>query len=198
MTINGAKTKTMRVGVNEGDDQPAITLKRDTLEDVEAFSYLGNEVGKTAGVDGEVGTRLKKAATTYQMWRRKVFRSKSFTKKTKVHVFRVMVMSVLLYGAETWAVTRQELKRLHAFQMKCLRDIIGVILWDQKRNEDILAETGEMPVEDQLKLKRLWPPAKDARPPSAATCTQMPPSGQKEEAWRNPSPLDRHCEQRPG
>ena len=48
-------------------------------------------MGKTAGVDGEVGTRLKKAATTYQMWRRKVFRSKSFTKKTKVHVFRVMV-----------------------------------------------------------------------------------------------------------
>ena len=39
--------------------------------------------------------------------------------------------------------------------MKCLRDIIGVTLWDQKRNEDILAETGEMPVEDQLKLKRL-------------------------------------------
>ena len=39
--------------------------------------------------------------------------------------------------------------------MKCLRDIIGVTLWDQKRNEDILAETGKMPVEDQLKLKRL-------------------------------------------
>ena len=44
MTINGAKTKTMRIGVNEGDDQPAITLKGgDTLVDVEAFSYLGSE-----------------------------------------------------------------------------------------------------------------------------------------------------------
>ena len=58
MTINGAKMKTMRIGVNEGDDQPAINLKGDTLEDVEAFSYLGSEVGKTAGVDGEVGTPL--------------------------------------------------------------------------------------------------------------------------------------------
>ena len=86
--------------MNEGDDQPAITLKGDTLEDVEAFSYPGSELGKTAGVDGEVGTRLKKAVTIYQMWRKKVSRSKSFTKKTKVHVFRVMVMSVL-YGAGT-------------------------------------------------------------------------------------------------
>ena len=100
---------------------------------MEAFSYPGSEVGKTAGVDGEVGTQLKNAATIYQMWRRKVSRSKSFTKKTKVHVFRVMVMSVLLYGAGTWEVTRQELKRLHAFQMKCLRDIIGVTLWDPEK-----------------------------------------------------------------
>ena len=100
-------------------------------------------------------TRLEKAATVYQMWRRKLFRSRSIAKRTKIHVFRVMVMSVLLYGAETWAITQQGLKRLHAFQMKCLRDIVGVTLWDQRRNEDILAETGELPMEDQLRLKRL-------------------------------------------
>ena len=63
--------------------------------------------------------------------------------------------SVLLYGAETWAVTRQDLRRLHAFQMRCLQDIVGVTLWDKRKNEDILAETEELPVEDQLKLRRL-------------------------------------------
>ena len=85
--------------------------------------------------------------------------------------------------------------------MKCLRDIIGVTLWDQRRSEDILAETGEMPVEDPAETEMtpvVWPPAKDARPPAAVTSTQMLPSGQEEEAWRNPSPLDRHCEQKPG
>ena len=75
------------------------------------------------------------------------------SKKTKALVFRVMVISVLLYGLETWAVTQQDLKRLHAFQMKCLRDIIGVTLWNKRRNEDILAEVGEIPVDDQVKLR---------------------------------------------
>ena len=56
-----------------------------------------------------MGTRLKKAATIYQMWRRKVSRSKSFTKKTKVHVFRVMVMSVLLYGAGSYQAGTQKI-----------------------------------------------------------------------------------------
>ena len=65
-------------------------------------------------------TRLEKASRVYQKWRKEVFRSRSINKKTKLHVFRVMVMSVLLYGVETWAVTKQELKKLHAYQMKCL------------------------------------------------------------------------------
>ena len=55
-----------------------------------------------------------------------------------MYVFKAMVRSVLLYGAETWAVTQQVLRWLHAFQMKCLRDIVGVTLRHKLRNEDIL------------------------------------------------------------
>ena len=42
------------------------------------------------------------------------------SKRAKLHVLRVMVMPVLLYKAETWAVTQQEPTKLHAFQIKCL------------------------------------------------------------------------------
>ena len=45
------------------------------------------------------------------------------TGKTKMYVLKVMVISVLLYVAETWAITAQDLRRLHAVQMECLRDI---------------------------------------------------------------------------
>ena len=61
---------------------------------------------------------------------------------------------MLLYGAETWSVTQRELRKLHAFQMKCLREIVVVTLWE-RRNVDILEETGELPVEEQLCYKRL-------------------------------------------
>ena len=91
----------------------------------------------------------------YQKWRKEVFQSRSVGKKPKVHVFPVMVMSVLPYGAETWAVTKQELKKLHAFQMKCLREIVGVKLWDRRRNVDILEETREPPIEEQLRQRWL-------------------------------------------
>ena len=83
-----------------------------------------------------------------------MFRSCSVGRKTKIRIFKVVVMSVLLYGAETWAVTQKDLRRLHAFQMKCLQNIVGVTLWG-RRSEDILAETGEAPVKHQLKCRRL-------------------------------------------
>ena len=99
--------------------------------------------------------RCKCTIEVYQMWRRKVFRSRIVSRSTKVCVFRVMVISILLYGAETWVVTQQDLRRLHAFQMKCLRDIVGVTLWHKRRNVDNLAETGKMPVKDLLKVRQL-------------------------------------------
>ena len=73
-------------------------------------------------------------------------------KATKMRVFWTIVMSVLLYGAETWPVTHDIHK---TFQMRCLRDILGLTLWDMHRNVDILKETDELPVEEQLRQRQL-------------------------------------------
>ena len=61
----------------------------------------GSEVGQSAKV---LAVRLEKAGKVYHMWRRKVFRSRNLGKATRMRSFRTMVMSVLLYGAETWPV----------------------------------------------------------------------------------------------
>ena len=60
-------------------------------------------------------TRLKKAGTMYQMWRWKVFRSHSLSKATKLWAFCTLVMSILLYGAETWPVTQLDIRKLRTF-----------------------------------------------------------------------------------
>ncbi len=60
------------------------------------------------------------------MWRKKVFWSANLSKATKMRVFRTLVLSVLLYGAETWTITQKDLRKLRTFHVKCLRDILGV------------------------------------------------------------------------
>ena len=89
------------------------------------------------------------------MWRRKLFRSRNISIATKMRAFRTLVMSVLLYGAETWAVTKQDTWKLKTFQMRCLRDILGVSRWNMLRNTVVLKRTGELLVGDQLRQRCL-------------------------------------------
>jgi len=39
---------------------------------------------------------------------------------TKIHVYRALVMSVLLHGAETWTLLSADLHRLGTFHVKCM------------------------------------------------------------------------------
>ena len=81
------------------------------------------------------------------MWRKKVFRSANLTKATKTRVFRTMVMSVLLYRAETWSSPQKDLRKLKTFHMKYLQDILGVTRWDKIRNESLSSSVNEVPIE---------------------------------------------------
>ena len=46
--------------------------------------------------------------------------------ETKVQLFRSLVLSVLLYGCETWPEqTPSQRRRLEAFQLRCLRRLAG-------------------------------------------------------------------------
>ena len=153
MAISVEKSKVLTVGC--ADVCTAIQLNNQSLEEVESFTYLGSSIDKSGKASTEVDTRIEKEGRAYQMWCKKVFRSANLSKATKMRVFRTLVMSVLLYGAETWTITQKDLRKLRTFHLKCLRDILGVTRWDKIRNENILRSANEVSIEDQLKHLRL-------------------------------------------
>ena len=106
------------MGKQQETEDPSIILQDQVLEEVESLPYCGSEIGQSTVVEKEVAVRVKKASTVYQMLRRKIFRSQNLSKSNKVHVFRTMVMPVLLYGAKTWPVTQKDIRKLTTFQMQ--------------------------------------------------------------------------------
>ena len=57
---------------------------------------------------------------------------------TKLQLLKTFVWSTLLYGSETWAISKPQMHRLEAFEMYAFRKI-GKISWKQKMtNEDVL------------------------------------------------------------
>ena len=58
--------------------------------------------------------------------------------KTKIKVLDCYVLSVLLYGCESWTINKTMVKRLEAAEMWFYRRMLRVSWVERKRNEEIL------------------------------------------------------------
>jgi hypothetical protein len=83
-----------------------------------------------------------------------VWKNRNLRLRTKGNVYRVAVVSNLVYGAETWAPTQCQQQRLHAFHMGCLRRIMGVSRLQHIPNVKVLAACGQQDIDTLLCLSR--------------------------------------------
>ena len=82
-----------------------IELEGQQLEEVEGFTYLGSGVDKDGGTERDVAARISKARAAYGMLGN-IWRDGRISLHTKLRLFNSNVKSVLLYGAETWKLTK--------------------------------------------------------------------------------------------
>ncbi|XP_022793605.1 uncharacterized protein LOC111332515 [Stylophora pistillata] len=77
------------------------------------------------------------------------------TTKTVLRVFGSNLKVVLLYGSETWRLTKSLEQKLEVFINKSLRNILG-IWWPRKiRNKELWRQTGQRPLEQEIR-QRAW------------------------------------------
>ena len=62
-----------------------------------------------------------------------IFKSRDITLPTKVHLVKVMVFPVVMYGCESWTVEKAEHRRIDAFELWCWRRLLRVP-WTARRS----------------------------------------------------------------
>jgi len=85
-----------------------------------------------------------------QALRKPLWCQQSILRTTKMRIYNAAVLSVLLYGAETWPLTGTLSSRLDGFDSRALRSILGIHWRDLVSNETVRALAGQPP---------LWLPA---------------------------------------
>ena len=80
---------------------------------------------------------------------------KSYSLNTKLRIFNSNIKSVLLYGSETWRLTKALLSKVQSFLNKRLRQILGIFWPNVIPNEELWARTGQEDVENTIK-RRKW------------------------------------------
>ncbi len=84
----------------------------------------------------------------------KVWRATNIRTKTKIKIFNANVKSILLYGCESWSLTKKLENKLQVFVNNCLRRILN-IFWPQViSNVELWKQTNQSPVPAQIKNRK--------------------------------------------
>nr|CAH7739892.1 unnamed protein product [Callosobruchus chinensis] len=132
-----------------------ISIDGKKLEDVDTFKYLGTVIDSTGREDQNLGERISGAGKLFWALNRSCFSKRELSIKTKLKVYKTLVLPVLLWGSESWVLSKRMKQQLQTMEMKFLRRIKGVTRADRIRNEDIRKELGIESVADLLERNQL-------------------------------------------
>lgn len=150
LRINVPKTKEIRI--NPESNGP-LTLNNQPIERVQEFQYLGSMIDKSGGALKDVETRIRKARGAFTLLG-KIWRSTVYSVRTKVHIFKSCVISVLLYGCETWFVTEIIKRKLQVFINRCLRRILRIFWPNTISNNDLWQRTETSDINIEIRRRK--------------------------------------------
>ena len=109
---------------------------------MEEFKYLGITLTNQNSIQEEIKSRLKSGNACYHSGRN-LLTSSLLPKNLKIKIYRTTILSVVLYGCETWSLTLREEHRLRMSENRVLRRIFGpksdegTREWSKLHNEEL-------------------------------------------------------------
>ena len=82
-----------------------------------------------------------------------ILKSRDITLPTKVHLVKVMVFPVFMYGCESWTVKKAEHQKIDDFELWCWRRFLRVPWTSRRSNQSILKEISPRCSLEELMLK---------------------------------------------
>ena len=131
LSINRKKTKIFLVNHQLSNPAPPTLAN---LEVVEDFKYLGANIASSYK-----DFKQRRGIAWSQFWKLdKIWRSSQISNKLKLRLFDSLILSILLYNAETWTLSEQFKNQLNSFATSCYRIMLNIKRIDRVSNQQIL------------------------------------------------------------
>jgi len=125
LEVNVDKTKCMIMSRDQNAGR-SHSMKTDnsSIERVEEFKYFGTTLTNKNSIREEIKSRLKLENTCYYSVQN-ILSSNLLSKNLKIKIYRTIILSVVLYGCETWSLTLRDERRLRVFEKRVLMRVFG-------------------------------------------------------------------------
>jgi hypothetical protein len=125
LEVNSEKTKYMFMSRHHTAGQSNyIRVANKSFEKVAEFRYLGATLTDQNCIHEEIRSRLNSGnACDHAV--QNLLSSHLLYRNAKIKIYKTIILSVVLYGCETWSLTLMEEHRLRVFENRMLRRIFG-------------------------------------------------------------------------
>jgi len=135
MKISTSKIEILHLSRNP--DQCSLQVRGASLKQVEKFKHLGVVFTSDGRQVEEKDIRTGKASAVMRALQYSVVMKQELSKKAKLSVFKTVFIPILTHGHESWVMTERIQSQMQASEMRFLRRIEGVTLFNKVRSSKI-------------------------------------------------------------
>ena len=132
MDMNIIKQKSMVISRKKPVPNICISVEGKPIQQVDRMVYLGYMATEDGKCDKEIKRRIGIARTAFESMA-KILTSRNISIELRSRLAKCSIWSTLLYGAETWTLTKVTSDKLEAFEMWLYRR-----MKEHKTNEEVL------------------------------------------------------------
>ena len=111
------------------------------LKQVRSFRYLGSLVSENGRCDAEIRSRIGIGKANFGQMRG-ILTNMSLSIEVRLRILKSYIWSVMLYGCETWNISKEMKKRLEAAEMWFIRRMMRVPWVERVTNQEVLRRAG--------------------------------------------------------
>ena len=133
--MKASRLKTEYLCINGGNDDETVKVEDTKVPRVKEFKYLGSTVRESGSCEREVKKRVQAG---WNGWRKVsgVICDRRLPARVKGKVYSSVVRPAMVYGLETVAVTKKQVKEMEVAEIKILRFAMGVTRKDKIRKDE--------------------------------------------------------------
>ena len=144
----------------DGADLTNIVFDDGTFMEVVAiFCYLGSLLSRDCRDDADVANRIEAAGGAFGALRKCIFTSTKLSFASKRAVYSILILTILLYGSESWCLTEKLYNKLRTFHHRCIRAMCRVTRRHTRLHHistrDLLQRTGLAPIDSYVSRRQL-------------------------------------------
>ena len=142
MRMNIEKTKSMILSRSDENRQMNLKLKGESIDQVDRFTYLGQLLVSDGKSDDVIKRRIEIARGAFRSMSN-TLNSRDLSIKIRKRLVNRYIWSTLLYGAETWTISKNMMDRIRAFEMWVWWKIQRISWQSHMKNDTVLERIGE-------------------------------------------------------